>query len=56
MQRTCKNAVDHGLNDDHCDARIDCVREALDELNSDNNTIHEVTKIIETHCNDVLNR
>ena len=56
MRRAHKDAVDHGLNDDHFDAMIDCVSEALDELRIDNKTINEVTKTIEKHRDDVLNR
>ena len=35
---------------------IECVTEALDELKIDNNIINEVTKTIEEHRDDVLNR
>ena len=56
MRRAHKNAVDNGLNDSHFDAMIDCVREALDELKIDNNTINQVTRTIKQHRDDVLNR
>lgn len=56
MRRAHKGAVDRGLNDDHFDAMIDCVRDALDELEISNKTINEVTSTIETHRDDVLNR
>jgi len=56
MRRAHKNAVENGLNDEHFDAMIECVTEALDELKIDNNTINEVTKMIEEHRDDVLNR
>ena len=56
MRRAHKNAVKNGLNDDHVDAMMECVRDALDELDIENNTINEVTKTIEMHRDDVLNR
>ncbi len=56
MRLAHKGAVENGLNDDHFNAMIDCVRAALNELNIDNTSINQVTKTIEEHRDDVLNR
>ena len=56
MRRAHKNAVENGLNDDHVDAMMECVRAALDQLDINNTLINKVTKTIEEHRDDVLGR
>jgi hemoglobin len=56
MRRAHKEVVAKGLNDEHVDAMMECVSKALTELDIDKETIGEVTKTIEAHRDDVLNR
>ena len=56
MRASHKDAVDHGLNDEHVDAMIECVCTTLKELKVDNNQIGAVVQAIEKHRDDVLNR
>jgi hemoglobin len=56
MRRVHENVVANGLNDEHVDAMIECIRETLAELKVDNNLVGEVVQMIEKHRDDVLNR
>jgi len=54
-KRVHKNAVENGLNDNHFDAMVECIREVLSDLDIENK-YNSVTKTIEEHRDHVLNR
>ncbi len=51
-----KNAVAHGLSDEHVDAMIECVCITLKEMQINNNIIGEVAQRINQYRDEVLNR
>ena len=56
MRRAHKHAVENGLNDEHVDAMIECVRKSFNELKIQDDSINKVIDKIELHRNDVLCR
>ena len=56
MRRAHKNVVANGLNDEHVDAMMDCVKSSLVELEIDAALISKVITSIEAHRDDVLCR
>ncbi len=56
MRRAHKGAVEEGLNDEHVDAMMECVKQSLSDLNIGKNQTTKVIDAIEKHRDDVLCR
>ena len=56
MRRAHKGAVEKGLNDEHVDAMIECVKQALSDLAIGRDLATKVISKIEEHRDDVLCR
>ncbi len=56
MRRAHKDAVEHGLSDEHVDAMMECVHTTLNEIGIEKDLVIEVINKIEQHRDDVLNK